>query len=188
MQVFFSTLTFGQNFSIEQVSKVKCDGYHLDVMDGTVVPNLCRHDFFIQELKSLGKPIQVHLMGSQALVKSIAAQKPDIVFVHPKWCEDLDNAVSELRRHNVKIGIVWDADGADTHFNSADEALFMTVVPGFGGQELLQSRLPMIKKLLPNKPSWVDGGINADTIKYFTGLDVSIIVGAGLQSLRGGLL
>ena len=183
MKVFFSPLALGTPLDIHHLSKIHCDGYHLDVMDRTVVSNFCRHDYIIPDLKSLKKPIQVHLMGSQKLINPICIMGPDIIFIHPKWCEDFNKAVLDLQKHGVKVGIVWDADEAEQYFDLADEVLFMTVVPGFSGQDLIKSRLERIRQILPNKPTWIDGGVNQTSIKYLDGV-TGVIVGSGISTLR----
>jgi ribulose-phosphate 3-epimerase len=182
---YYSLLAAKGQDPLQSARNSNADGFHVDVMDGVIVKNVCKDHLLIPELKSLNKPIQVHLMGNQAILQEIIAVKPDTVFIHPHWCDNVLQVMYELRENNIKAGIVWNNDNTETYFDFADEILFMTVEPGASGQTFIENRIEKIKNIIPNKPSWVDGGVNIDTVKLLEFLPLSgVIVGSGIAGFN----
>ena len=159
---------------IDLARNTKAHGFHIDIIDrpDSLKPEIISH------LKEFGKSIQVHLMGGPEMLPEILHHRPDIVFVHPKWCDP-----SLIR--GTKVGVVWDDDSSTDHFPQADEVLFMTVHPGSCGQPMIRSRIPEIRRIMPNKPCWIDGGVNRHTIQLLQNLPIAgIIAGNALPDLE----
>jgi ribulose-phosphate 3-epimerase len=185
MQIYLSLLGCKDGNFLTFAKSYKCYGFHIDIMDGYYVPNLGVPNWIIPTIAELGKPLQVHLMvnDSDKFLDLVLPYKPDSVFIHPDTCNRVEQAISRIKQNGSKAGIVWnDCDQAKEYFDIADEVLFMTVNPGFGGQKLLGERINRIKELVPkDKLCWVDGGINKSNIDLLADLGVTgAIVGSGI--------
>lgn len=185
LPIYYSLLAAGDQDPIQCARKSNAHGFHVDVMDGIMVKNVCNHHHFIPELKSLNKPIQVHLMGTETLLPEVISTNPDIIFFHPHWCDNVLKVIYELHQNGIKAGIVWNDDNTETYFDLADEILCMTVEPGEAGQTLIENRIKKIKDMSIKKPLWIDGGINTETIKFLEVLPISgAVVGSGIAGFN----
>jgi len=191
MQLYASLLQYPEN-PIAGALAFDADGLHVDVMDGSTVPGRCRHDLILEQLKAIGKPIQVHLMVEDPIdwIQSIAQNTPETIFFHPAWTRSPALTVKTIREYNIKAGIVWNNDNALEMCPDYDEILFMTVEPGACGQSMITERISQIDQIVNTVkvPTWIDGGVNQKTISLLQGMKLTgIIAGSGMNSLvRGG--
>lgn len=169
------------------------DYVHVDVMDGTFVPNIT---IGVPVVKSLRKAfpdefLDVHLMIDRPsrLVGAFAKAGADLLMLH--WEAEnavgLTRALEECRSLGVKTGLALrpktDWKVLDPWLDSLDMILVMTVEPGFGGQSFMPETLPKIRALRdainrrnPACELEVDGGISPETAPLVIEAGANVLV------------
>jgi ribulose-phosphate 3-epimerase len=195
---------------IQNIEKAGADYIHLDVMDGSFVPNITIGNEVVKNLrKKTALPFDVHLMinNPDNHIKAFADAGSDIITIHAEASIHLDRSLDLIKSFGKKVGVSivpsTHEDVLDYVLEKLDLILVMTVNPGFGGQKFLSSQLRKIENLRKKIDKIgkkieleVDGGINEETSKIVTsaGADVlvsgSYIFGSGdyanaIKKLRG---
>ena len=177
--------------------------FHIDVMDGKFVENntierMLEYTTILNHMSNIG--IDVHLMceNIEEYVEEYLSFNPDSITFHIepiKNKEQAMNIIKSIKDFNVKVGI---AINPDTELGKIYEYLpyihkviIMTVVPGKGGQKLIESTIEKIRELkdyiTKNDLDTVieaDGGINDKNIEILAkaGIDIAVagmyIIGA----------
>ena len=159
---------------VEIVNKY-ADIFHLDIMDGTFVPNIS-FGFPVVEaiLKVAEKPMDVHLMIVEPwkYVERFASIGVSMLSFHYEAALDKTNeTLSLIRSFGMKAGLVINPDvPVETLFpylGEVDYVLLMSVFAGFGGQKFIEStygRIAMLKERIESEgldiPIEVDGGVS----------------------------
>lgn len=165
------------------------DGIHIDVMDGTFVPNIT---FGMPIIKSIRKHsnlfFDVHLMinDPDKYIKAFADVGADGITFHIEATSNPYNTISLIKNEGKKVGISVnpDTDIPDKSLlKDVDLVLIMSVNPGFGGQKYIESVNKKIENLLKIRYEndlgfeiQVDGGINKDNINNVVKSGADIIV------------
>ena len=166
----------------EEVDAVVAGGadlIHFDVMDNHYVPNLTIGPLVCEALRKHGvkAPIDVHLMIKPVdrIVPDFAAAGASFISFHPEATEHVDRTLQLIRERGCKSGLVFNPatplDWLDHVLDKVDLVLLMSVNPGFGGQQFIESVLPKIAAVrslidrsgLPVRLE-VDGGIKVANI------------------------
>src|SRR5579859_8187155 len=163
---------------VRAVEAAGADLIHFDVMDNHYVPNLTVGPLVCAALRPHVKiPLDVHLMVKpvDALIPQFAKAGANIISFHPEASGHVDRTLSLIREHGCKAGLVLNPatplSYLDHTLEKLDLVLLMSVNPGFGGQQFIESVLPKISEVrkriaASGKPIWleVDGGIKVDNI------------------------
>ena len=163
---------------------------HLDVMDGDFVPNLTFGPKFISDIrKYTSKTFDVHLMINRVdkFLQDYINAGSDIITFHIEVNENIESNLQYIKSKGLKSGLAikpdtnWDTIIPFIHL--IDQALVMTVEPGFGGQKFIPEVLEKTKKLkeLITKKNLsvdieIDGGINFENCSMAKKAGANILV------------
>ena len=139
----------------EEVDAVLAAGanlVHFDVMDNHYVPNLTIGPLVCEALRKHGvkAPIDVHLMVKPVdrIIPDFAAAGATYISFHPEASEHVDRTLQLIRESGCKSGLVFNPatplDWLDHVLDKVDLVLLMSVNPGFGGQQFIETTLPKV--------------------------------------------
>ncbi len=177
----------------EQVREAEAGGggrIQVDVMDGHFVPNITVGPLIIQAIRSYCKiPIEAHLMieRPELYIPQFAKAGADFIIVHAETCPHLHRVVQQIRSEGKAVGVAINPStpivALEEILSYIDMALIMTVNPGFGGQEFIETMLPKIRRLRDlieergyNCDIEVDGGIHDATIASAVNAGANLLV------------
>ena len=178
---------------VEMVNEF-ADIFHLDIMDGTFVPNIS-YGFPVVEAiaKKACKPLDVHLMivHPEIYVERFAKAGAAYISFHYEAAKEASASVVELiQAQGVKAGIAINPDcPVEAIFPllpKVDFVLVMSVFAGFGGQKFIPESIDRVKAVKAELarigrgevPVEVDGGIGP--------ANAADVVAAGAEMLVAG--
>lgn len=164
---------------IHDIEQNHADWIHVDVMDGSFVPNF---SFGLPALKAVrdvtSMPLDVHLMIERPIryVERFVAAGADWLTIHIEadTQENTLKALELIRSMGCRAGISLKpgtrAEEAEPYLLLCDLILVMTVQPGFGGQKFKEDMMPKLRflrdRLDQGNPGCllsVDGGVDRNT-------------------------
>jgi ribulose-phosphate 3-epimerase len=175
---------------IRSVEEGGADLLHVDVMDGHFVPNLTFGPILVEAVNRLTDlPLDVHLMmlKPERYLKRFREAGADYLTVHVEVCGHEPEVFRQIRALGAKAGVAINpetpGEALDPVVNQVDMVLFMTVHPGFGGQEFIPDVLLKMKQfteryrpVVPDLLIEVDGGIQRQTAYHAVQAGAEILV------------
>ena len=186
------------------------DIFHLDIMDGTFVPNISYGFPVVEAISSIAvKPLDVHLMivNPEKYVERFAKVGASMISFHLNATEDPAAVLRDIRSLGVKAGLVINPDipveSLYPYLKDADFILLMSVFAGFGGQKFIEDTYMRIRSLREeiarqglDLPIEVDGGVGPANAKALIEAGAEILVagsavfkaedpGAVIAAMRG---
>lgn len=175
------------------------DIIHLDVMDGTLVPNISFGFSVIQAVARIAeKPMDVHFMvvNPDKWFERCAKLGVGMVSFHLEAArmagKDPAEMLGQIKSLGMKAGLAFNPDmpveDVFPYLNAADYILNMSVFAGFGGQKFIPEtygRVARLKEEIQRQGSdcliQIDGGADAtNAAKLFaTGVDI-IVAGSAV--------
>jgi ribulose-phosphate 3-epimerase len=160
---------------------------HLDVMDGSFVPNLTYGMPIVAGLRNLTNlPLDVHLMidRPQRYIQQFVDAGADLITIHVEATDRPRDVLQSIRDSDVGAGLALNPDtplaAIENCLDLCDLVLVMSVNAGFGGQAFnpiaLDKLAALRARLGDNLLLEVDGGINAGTIGQCAAAGANVFV------------
>ena len=175
---------------VEMINKSDADWLHLDIMDGTFVPNISFGFPVIDAVaKICKKPLDVHFMieHPERYVQRTAKTGAMMMNVHYEACVHLHRTVQEIHDAGMKAGVTLNPSTPvcllEDILNVVDMVLLMSVNPGFGGQKFIEGtidKLRALREMVDRKNSraliQIDGGVQAETAPRLVEAGADVLV------------
>ena len=174
--------------AIDKLNNTNTDYIHLDIMDGIFVPNQnWSYEFLKERLVDNKKPLDVHLMVSDVkkYIDLFSSFNPEFITFHFEAISEVGSVINYIKSKNIKVGLAikpaTDVSEIVDYLPYIDLALVMSVEPGKGGQAFIENSVNKIEDLYRIRENQgynylieVDGGINSETIKKCSKVDIAV--------------
>lgn len=166
--------------------------FHIDLMDGHYVPNLCFPIEIISQLKKAYPEIvmDIHVMVTDpvAYIERLKEAGADYVSFHVDATNFVRRTIAKIHQADMKAGIILNpsqrVDVIEPYVGDADLVMLMAVEPGFSGQAFLPGSMERLAQLAEIRRKTgskfllsVDGGVDLEKEKSCCETGVNVIVG-----------
>lgn len=138
---------------VEMVNQ-HADMFHLDIMDGTFVPNISYGFPVVEAIASIAKkPLDVHLMivHPEKYIERFARIGVSMLSFHLNATDKPAQTLLHIRETGMKAGLVINPDmpveSLYPYLHLCDHIILMSVYAGFGGQKFIEDTYERIRTL-----------------------------------------
>lgn len=174
---------------VELVNK-HADIFHLDIMDGTFVPNISYGFPIVEAIARIAtKPLDAHLMivHPEKYVDRFAKVGVQMLSFHLNAVDNAGQVLAQIRAAGMSPGLAINPDipveKLFPYLDQCDYVVLMSVFAGFGGQKFIEAtyrRLSAVKEEIQRQGVTcmiqVDGGISAKNSRKLFDLGADILV------------
>ncbi len=176
--------------AVKMAEEGGADVIHIDIMDGHFVPNLTFGPQLVASVREkTSLPLDVHLMvdNPRAFIPLFAEAGADWISVHVEASVHLHKDVTLIKEYEKRAGLALNP-ATPLHLineilNELDFILLMTVNPGWGGQEFIESchsKISKLKNWISGQqlqiPIEIDGGVNLSNMEELINDGAEILV------------
>ena len=166
------------------------DLFHLDIMDGSFVPNISYGFPVVEAMASIAeKPLDVHLMivHPEKYIERFARLGTSMLSFHLNATDKPAQALLHIRETGMKAGLVINPDMPVEvlypYLHLCDYIILMSVFAGFGGQRFIEDTYGRIRTLKAEIDRLgldvkieVDGGVSPANAKALIDAGAEILV------------
>lgn len=174
----------------EMLNESEAEWFHLDVMDGSFVPNISYGLPVIEQIKSTtSKVLDVHLMivSPEKYIGDFKKAGANILTVHYEACPHLHSTLHQIKAHGMKAGVALNphtaVDLLKDVIKDIDVVCVMSVNPGFGGQKFIEhtfEKVKALKQMITNAGAStlieIDGGVTENNAAKLVQAGADILV------------
>lgn len=186
---------------IKELEHNEIDFLHIDIMDGTFVPNFALNFSIMKTLQDITNiPMECHLMveNPERYIDVAAKSGATYLSIHAESTRHIQRTLTQIRDLGVKPGIAFNPatpiDVLEYILNDIEMVVVMTVNPGFAGQALVPATLKKIKDVREYVESrgfghieiQVDGNVSMDNIPKMIDAGATMLVGGTSSVFRKG--
>jgi len=174
----------------EMLNKSEAEWFHLDVMDGSFVPNISFGLPVIEQIrKATSKVCDVHLMivHPEKYITAFKKAGADILTVHYEACPHLKETLAQIKAEGMKAGVAinpnTDVEVLAPFISEIDLVCVMSVYPGFGGQKFIETtyeKVRALKQIILKAGSStlieIDGGVDSNNAATLSKAGADVLV------------
>ncbi|MGI6432928.1 MAG: ribulose-phosphate 3-epimerase [Sphaerochaetaceae bacterium] len=163
---------------------------HLDVMDGSFVPNITFGAMAIKQMRPLTRlPFDAHLMvvNPERHIKEFAQAGCDLITVHSEATVHLNRTINMIHDQGKHAGVSivpsTPITAIDYVLEEVELVLIMSVNPGYGGQTFIPNSLRKIRELVQLRQEYdlsfrisVDGGVNLQNAETIVNAGADVLI------------
>lgn len=174
----------------KMLNESEAEWFHLDVMDGSFVPNISYGLPVIEQIKTTTKKVMdVHLMivSPEKYIADFKKAGADILTVHYEACPHLHSTLQQIKAHGIKAGVALNphtsVDLLKDVIIDIDVVCVMSVNPGFGGQKFIEhtyEKVKSLKKIITEAGAStlieIDGGVTQNNAAKLVAAGADVLV------------
>jgi ribulose-phosphate 3-epimerase len=174
----------------EMLNESEAAWFHLDVMDGSFVPNISYGLPVIEQIKkTTTKVMDVHLMivHPEKYIADFKKAGADVLTVHYEACPHLHSTLQQIKAAGMKAGVAINphtsVDLLKDVIKDIDVVCVMSVNPGFGGQKFIEhtyEKVKALKQIIVNAGATtlieIDGGVTENNAAALVKAGADVLV------------